>query len=82
MSVALMHRVAGRHETAPIKEFTWGVASRSCSVRIPRKTADEGMGYFEDRRPASNCDPYLVTMALARTVCLNERKLSLTYTPK
>jgi glutamine synthetase len=32
-----------------------------CSVRIGRDTAAEGFGYFEDRRPASNVDPYLAT---------------------
>ena len=30
---------------------------------------------MEDRRPAANCDPYLVTEAIIRTVCFN-RKLS------
>ena len=28
-------------------------------------------GYFEDRRPSSNCDPYLVTSKLFDTTCLN-----------
>jgi glutamine synthetase len=26
---------------------------------------------MEDRRPASNCDPYLVTSAIAKTTILN-----------
>uniref|UniRef100_A0A1I8FLS9 glutamine synthetase n=1 Tax=Macrostomum lignano TaxID=282301 RepID=A0A1I8FLS9_9PLAT len=30
------------------------------SIRIPRQCSDEGCGYIEDRRPASNCDPYSV----------------------
>uniref|UniRef100_A0A1I8ITW2 glutamine synthetase n=1 Tax=Macrostomum lignano TaxID=282301 RepID=A0A1I8ITW2_9PLAT len=34
--------------------------------------SDDGCGYLEDRRPASNCDPYCVTEMLVRTVCLNE----------
>jgi glutamine synthetase len=38
-------------------------------------------GYLEDRRPSSNCDPYSVTEAIVRTVCLDVRKLSLSYTP-
>ena len=29
-------------------------------------------GYLEDRRPASNCDPYAVTDIIVRTVCLGE----------
>ena len=27
-------------------------------------------GYFEDRRPSSNCDPYLVTGKIFETTCL------------
>ena len=33
-------------------------------------------GYFEDRRPSSNCDPYLVTAVLFQTCCLNVEELS------
>jgi glutamine synthetase len=28
---------------------------------------------LEDRRPASNCDPYAVTNIIVRTICLNEK---------
>jgi glutamine synthetase len=28
---------------------------------------EDGRGYFEDRRPASNCDPYLVTSKIFET---------------
>jgi glutamine synthetase len=42
-------------------KFTWGVADRGSSVRIPRACAREGKGYFEDRRPASSADPYQIT---------------------
>ena len=31
----------------------------------------DGYGYFEDRRPSSNCDPYLVTSKIFETTCLN-----------
>jgi len=57
-------RCTGQHETASYHEFTYGVANRGASVRIPRDTERDGCGYFEDRRPASNMDPYLVTRAL------------------
>ncbi|XP_045490163.1 glutamine synthetase 2 cytoplasmic-like [Pieris rapae] len=65
-------RLTGLHETASINNFTSGVANRSCSIRIPRKCAEESCGYLEDRRPASNCDPYAVIDALLRTCILNE----------
>jgi glutamine synthetase len=35
-------RLTGRHETASITKFSYGVASRASSIRIPRQTADEG----------------------------------------
>lgn len=54
-------RLTGKHETASINQFSYGVANRGASVRIGRDTEAEGKGYFEDRRPASNADPYLVT---------------------
>ncbi|CDO58073.1 hypothetical protein DV451_000560 [Geotrichum candidum] len=61
-------RLTGRHETASATTFSYGVANRGCSVRIPRSVAKEGKGYFEDRRPASNIDPYLVTGIIVETI--------------
>lgn len=49
-----------------------GVANRGASIRIPRGCAEAKKGYLEDRRPASNCDPYAVTEALVRTCILDE----------
>lgn len=54
-------RMTGRHETASYDKFTWGVANRGASARINREVAEKGKGYFEDRRPASNADPYQIT---------------------
>ncbi|XP_033134362.1 glutamine synthetase cytosolic isozyme 1-3-like [Brassica rapa] len=54
-------RLTGKHETAYINTFSWGVANRGASVRVGRDTEKEGKCYFEDRRPASNMDPYVVT---------------------
>jgi glutamine synthetase len=60
--------MTGQHETASYDKFTWGVANRGSSVRINRAVAVEGKGYFEDRRPASNADPYQITGIIAETV--------------
>jgi glutamine synthetase len=60
-------RLTGAHETAPITKFSYGVANRGASVRIPRQCDIDGKGYFEDRRPAANADPYRVTSLLFRT---------------
>ena len=60
-------RMTGLHETSSYNKFTYGKANRGCSVRIGNKTVQDGRGYFEDRRPASNCDPYLVTSKIFET---------------
>jgi glutamine synthetase len=65
-------RLTGKHETASINEYSYGVANRGCSIRIPRQTEAENKGYFEDRRPASNMDPYMVTSRIMKTIILNE----------
>lgn len=65
-------RLTGRHETADMNSFSYGVAHRGASIRIPRGVEAEGKGYLEDRRPASNCDPYTVTECIVRTCCLDE----------
>eukprot|EP00546_Thalassionema_frauenfeldii_P009753 CAMPEP_0178914474 /NCGR_PEP_ID=MMETSP0786-20121207/11446_1 /TAXON_ID=186022 /ORGANISM="Thalassionema frauenfeldii, Strain CCMP 1798" /LENGTH=416 /DNA_ID=CAMNT_0020587387 /DNA_START=34 /DNA_END=1284 /DNA_ORIENTATION=+ len=61
-------RLTGKFETASIEDFSFGVANRGASVRIGRDTEAEGKGYFEDRRPSSNCDPYLVTGKIMETI--------------
>jgi len=61
-------RLTGKHETASIDDFSFGVANRGASVRIGRDTEAEGKGYFEDRRPSSNADPYLVTGKIMSTI--------------
>jgi glutamine synthetase len=65
-------RLTGKHETGHIGSFSYGVANRGASVRIPRDTEREGKGYFEDRRPASNIDPYEVTGKILATTVLDE----------
>jgi glutamine synthetase len=67
-------RLTGKHETASIERFSYGIANRGASVRIGRDTVAEGKGYFEDRRPSSNCDPYLVTGKIMSTIMGPEAK--------
>jgi glutamine synthetase len=62
-------RMTGKHETSSFDKFSWGVANRGSSVRVPRAVAAEGKGYFEDRRPASNADPYQITGIIVETLC-------------
>ena len=67
-------RMSGQYETATYDTFSFDVdmpVNRGASIRIGYDTFKEGKGYFEDRRPASNCDPYLVTSAIANTCIEN-----------
>lgn len=61
-------RLTGAHETSSINDFSYGFSTRDTSIRIPAQAIIEGKGYFEDRRPASNCDPYLVSDRMLETV--------------
>jgi len=61
-------RLTGKFETASINDFSFGIANRGASIRIGRETELEGKGYFEDRRPSSNADPYLVTGKIMSTI--------------
>lgn len=63
-------RLTGHHETAPYGQFSYGLGTRNTSIRIPNDAVKMGCGYFEDRRPAANMDPYLVTSAIYKTGCL------------
>lgn len=47
-----------------METFSYGIANRGSSIRIPRTTAQKGNGYYEDRRPAANIDPYVVCSSL------------------
>ena len=62
-------RLTGAHETQSIDKFSYGVSDRGASIRIPVTTMQGGWkGRLEDRRPASNADPYKVAAAIVRTV--------------
>ena len=53
------------------RRFSYGVANRGCSVRIPRTAEKDQCGYFEDRRPASNIDPYVVCAKIVKTTLID-----------
>ncbi|MCB0644618.1 MAG: glutamine synthetase, partial [Phaeodactylibacter sp.] len=61
-------RLTGLHETQSIDKFSYGVSDRGASIRIPVGTAETWRGYLEDRRPASNADPYRVVARLLQTI--------------
>lgn len=60
-------RLTGEYETGHITVFSYGVGNRGASIRIPRQVALDGKGYMEDRRPASNIDPYQVTSIIMKS---------------
>ncbi len=61
-------RLTGLHETQAIDTFSYGVSDRGASIRIPLATSQEWKGYLEDRRPASNADPYRVIARIMATL--------------
>ena len=45
-------RLTGLHETPSINKFSYGVADRGASIRVPHSFVKNGYkGYLEDRRP-------------------------------
>ena len=61
-------RLTGLHETQSIDMFSYGVSDRGASIRIPVGTVEDGWkGRLEDRRTASNADPYKVAAAIIKT---------------
>ena len=64
-------RMTGEHETASFDKFSHGIANRGASIRIGNENYKNQKGYFEDRRPSSNCDPYLVTGMIFKTTCID-----------
>jgi len=50
------------------------VADRGASIRVPADTAKKWTGYLEDRRPASNCDPYKVANLIVESVKVCNRE--------
>lgn len=61
-------RMTGDLETSNIHDFSYGFSTRDTSIRIPAQASIDGKGYFEDRRPASNCDPYQVANIMLETI--------------
>jgi len=62
-------RLTGKHETAAINEFKYGVSDRGASIRIPIGSIERGWkGWLEDRRPNSAADPYKVAGRIIKTV--------------
>lgn len=65
-------RMTGKCETCNYDVFKDGISNRGHSVRRGFNTMKNSCGYFEDRRPSSNCDPYLVTSKIFKTTVLDD----------
>jgi glutamine synthetase len=62
-------RLTGLHETQSIDMFSYGVADRGASIRIPHSFVNNGYkGYLEDRRPNSQGDPYAIAGRVLKTI--------------
>ena len=62
-------RLTGLHETQSIDTFSYGVADRGASIRVPHSFVNNGYrGYLEDRRPNSQGDPYRIAGRIIETI--------------
>ncbi len=62
-------RLTGLHETASIDQFSFGLADRGASIRVPHSFVNSGYkGYLEDRRPNSLGDPYRIAGRILQTI--------------
>jgi glutamine synthetase len=68
-------RLTGAHETASIDQFSYGASNRAASIRIPMLTTNhDWKGYLEDRRPASDADPYQIVQRIMQTVKISHEQ--------
>jgi len=62
-------RLTGKHETQAIDQFSYGVADRGASIRVPHSfVRNDYKGYLEDRRPNSQGDPYQIASQVLKTI--------------
>ena len=62
-------RLTGLHETQSIDQFSWGIADRGASIRVPHSFKKNGWkGYLEDRRPNSQGNPYAIASRILKTI--------------
>jgi glutamine synthetase len=62
-------RLTGLHETQSIDKFSYGLADRGASIRMPHSFVNSGYkGYLEDRRPNSQGDPYAIAGRVLKTI--------------
>ena len=62
-------RLTGLHETQSIDQFSWGIADRGASIRVPHSFVNNDYkGYLEDRRPNSQGDPYRIVARVSQTI--------------
>ena len=66
-------RLTGKHETQSINKFSWGVSDRGASIRVPKVVGETWKGYLEDRRPASNANPYSILNVICESLKLAEQ---------
>lgn len=64
-------RLCGECETPKYNIFSYGVGDRTSSVRIPYSAYNNKKGYLEDRRPAADIDPYVITSTIVKTTIID-----------
>lgn len=62
-------RMTGKHETSSFDKFSFGTGHRGASCRINKEVVAKKKGFFEDRRPPANLNPYNVLYRIMYGVC-------------
>jgi len=65
-------RLTGKYETQSIDKFSWGVSDRGASIRVPKSVGETWKGSLEDRRPASNANPYKIMLSISNSLKIAE----------
>lgn len=65
-------RLTGKYETQSIDKFSWGISDRGASIRVPKSVGETWKGYLEDRRPASNANPYKIMLSISNSLNMAE----------
>ncbi|XP_030760469.1 glutamine synthetase 2 cytoplasmic-like [Sitophilus oryzae] len=63
-------RFTGKDGSPCLDKFKSGVGDRTAHVKLSPAVIDKKKGFFEDRRPCANADPYLVIATLIKSCLL------------
>jgi len=61
-------RLIGQNDVSLFNRFSTGLSTRNTSIRIPSSTMLNKKGYYEERRPSANVEPYQLMLELLQEI--------------